>query len=374
MTAPAEVRESSARLKAWLVGEALPLWWARGVDLARGGFVDRLDLQGRPSVDAPKRVRVQARQAYVYGLAAQRGWMAGAEDAARHALAGLAAMRGSDGLYGAQASLDGMGRLYDQAFALLALATGHAVFAEAALEREARALMARLAPFAHPLGGYAEAPGLAEPLFANPNMHLFESFQAWSEVGGDPAWDQLAAGQARLALQRLIDPATGVLYEAYEADWRIAAAPERRVVWPGHLYEWAFLLLRWKAGGAAERAAALGQIDVAERAGVDYARGVAIFALDGALAPTDRGARLWAQTERLRAVALAASLTGEARWWASAGEASRSLEAFLATPTPGLWRDWTDETGGFRDEPAPASSFYHIVGAIAELERLLGGG
>jgi len=95
-----------------------------------------------------------------------------------------------------------------------------------------------------------------------------------------------------------------------------------------------------------------------------------MFALDGRLEPVDRGARLWAQTERLRAVATAASLTGDDGLWAAALEACGALEAFLATPTPGLWRDWMDEAGVFREEPAPATSFYHIVGAIAELERL----
>jgi mannose/cellobiose epimerase-like protein (N-acyl-D-glucosamine 2-epimerase family) len=32
-----------------------------------------------------------------------------------------------------------------------------------------------------------------------------------------------------------------------------------------------------------------------------------------------------------------------------------------------------DETGAFREEPAPASTLYHIVGAIAELEQIVEG-
>ena len=55
------------------------------------------------------------------------------------------------------------------------------------------------------------------------------------------------------------------------------------------------------------------------------------------------------------------------------GDALRGLGRFLDVPTRGLWRDWMDEGGGFVEEPAPASSFYHIVGAIAELERLTQG-
>jgi mannose-6-phosphate isomerase len=282
-------------------------------------------------------------------------------------------MRRADGLYrastpAAPAPLDGMGLLYDQAFVLLALDTGRAVFADARYEREADDLRERLAVFAHPLGGFAEAPGMLSPLFSNPNMHLFESFEAWSEVAADPRWRELTDSLARLALDRLIVAGEGVLYESYATDW---GPPATRVVWPGHLYEWAYLLLRWPGGDEATRIAAMQLIEVAERTGVDRTRGVAMFALDGALAPIDRGARLWAQTERLRAVAHAASLTGEAALWEATTQASAAVEAFLDTPTLGLWRDWMDEAGAFREEPAPASTLYHLVGAIAELEQVV---
>jgi len=372
--APTALRDARARLDTWLTRHALPLWWERGADHAAGGFVDRLAHDGAPATGFAKRVRVQARQAYVYGLAAAQGWMAGADGAARHALAGLAAMKRADGLYSLaparEAPLDGMGLLYDQAFALLALATGFAAFGEPELEREAHALREQLTDFAHRLGGFAETPGLAAPLFANPNMHLFESFQAWSAASDDPTWAKLAAAQARLAQERLIDPSTGVLHETYGPDWRPVSGPDR-VVSPGHLFEWGYLLLAWNGGGKAERAAGLRLIEEAERTGIDRRRGVAIFALDGSLGPVDRNARLWAQTERLRAAALAVRLTGDPQWWSAALEASQTLEAFLETPTPGLWRDWMDESGAFREEPAPASSFYHIVGGIAGLQRLL---
>jgi mannose-6-phosphate isomerase len=47
----------------------------------------------------------------------------------------------------------------------------------------------------------------------------------------------------------------------------------------------------------------------------------------------------------------------------------KGLWLYLDTPVPGLWWDRLRPDGGFVDEPAPASSFYHIACAIAELER-----
>jgi len=128
-------------------------------------------------------------------------------------------------------------------------------------------------------------------------------------------------------------------------------------------------LMDWPDADAATLASALQLAEVAERTGVDRA-GFAIFAQDENLRPLDRGSRLWSQTERIRTCARAAALTDDGLLWDATVQACEALQAFLHTPTPGLWRDWRGETGVFREEAAPASSFYHIAGAIAELARL----
>jgi mannose-6-phosphate isomerase len=369
----AALAEAYGRLRRWLFEDALPIWQAKGADPA-GGYHDRLNQDGTPA-PGPKRLRVQARQAHVYAIAARLGWQGPAEAACRHGLDFVLGRRqASDGFYRIDPSrppapLDGMGELYDQAFVLLALASGQGLFGGGHYEAAAQALRESLATCALPCGGFSEAPGFTEPLFANPNMHLYEACQAWVEVSFDPDWRSATMSLTKLALDRLIDPRSGVLYESYDAEWRAPAQVGEQVVWPGHLYEWAWLLMNCPQGGPAGLAAALRLIEVAERTGVDPARGVAIFALGGDLAPADRGARLWSQTERLRACLRAAALTKNAALWRAGLDASRALEAFLDVPTPGLWRDWMDEAGRFREEPAPASSLYHIVGAIAELAR-----
>ena len=98
--------------------------------------------------------------------------------------------------------------------------------------------------------------------------------------------------------------------------------------------------------------------------GVD-GRGVAFNALDQNLRPRDLTARLWPQTERLKAAVAASD-------WEAAALAGQGLWKYLETGVPGLWRDRMNPDGSFIEEPAPASSFYHIVGAILDLDRAVG--
>jgi mannose-6-phosphate isomerase len=372
--APARLVAARDTLKAWLIGHAYRLWWRVGADHVDGGYHDRLALSGT-AVAGLKRARVQARQAISYVLAPEFGWTGPSGEAAAHGLDFLFARhRRADGLYLTTVSqagqpLDGAVDLYDQAFVLFALAAVRAPGDEGKA-RAAEALLTRLP--AHPLGGYRDFAG--DALRSNPNMHIFEAALAWIEAGGGPVWRAVAESQARLAMTRLIDPETGALGETFDADWRAPSEPRARRVEPGHQFEWAWLLMRWSAidGGGQALAAALRLIELAERSGVDPGRGVAIDALDGTLAPRELGARLWPQTERLKAAVLAARITGDAQCWAMAERAVAGLARYLDVPTPGLWRDRLTSQDVFVEEPAPASSFYHIVLAILELDRAAG--
>ena len=53
-----------------------------------------------------------------------------------------------------------------------------------------------------------------------------------------------------------------------------------------------------------------------------------------------------------------------------AADAADGLMRYLDCPVPGLWRDRIDADGRVVDEPVPASSFYHLVAAIAEISAL----
>ena len=63
MTPPSDafprLRQALLPFLDWVRTDALPFWGNTGVDWARGGFHERLDLDGHPIEQVPKRVMVQ---------------------------------------------------------------------------------------------------------------------------------------------------------------------------------------------------------------------------------------------------------------------------------------------------------------------------
>ena len=174
-----DVASEAAALKRWLFDVALPLWWKDGADRVRGGFHEAIDLDGRP-LARPHRARVITRQAFAYYQAGRLGWNGPWRDAVRHALdyfrehfiaadATVASMVDLDGKV-SDPSFD----LYNQAFALLAYASGQRTFGEAdGWRRQAAALGTTLEQsYAHPLGGFVEDRAGGLPQRSNPHMHL----------------------------------------------------------------------------------------------------------------------------------------------------------------------------------------------------------
>jgi mannose-6-phosphate isomerase len=359
---------AAAWFDAWLTQAALPLWAGAGLDAGRGGFQEALTLDGAPA-PGPRRSRVQTRQVWVYATAARSGLGAGYGEAARGAWdLHQVRYRRADGRFARAADpdggiVDGTAELYDQAFALLALAALEAL-SPGAHAREALALLEALAPLRHAAGGYREEG--ERPFQANALMHLFEAALAWEAAAGPGArgpWASLAGELAGLALTRFIDPATGAIREFFDAQWEALPDPAGGLLEPGHQFEWATLLDRWgEARGRADARAAALRLHAAGMAGVDPARGIAAGALWSDLTVRDAATRLWAQTEHLKA----ALVFGAA---ADALRAAEGLALFLETPVRGLWRDRRLADGSFAEGPAPATSLYHLLGAILPLRE-----
>ncbi|MFG1461268.1 AGE family epimerase/isomerase [Xanthobacter sp. DSM 24535] len=371
-------REQERRqLLAWLFEQALPLWSTVGVDRARWGFFEKLTPDGIPTED-PRRARVLGRQIFSFATAAKLGWDGPARDLVRHGLDALEARYfDANGLVRSVIDADGkvlVGTfdLYDHAFVLFGLAAAHAAGERPAeLAARARTLLARMrSEFAHPTAGFEESQPRTLPLKANPHMHIFEASLAWSQTSPDPEWLAQADEIAELCLARFLDPATGALREFYDGDWTALTDHEGSVVEPGHQFEWAWLLIRW---GLLRRrrdaiAAARRLIDLAETKGVDTTRGLAINELNADLTVRDDRARLWPQTERIKAFTALAGIaeTPQERAFAEAkvAEAARGLMRFFVHPVPGAWWEHIGADGKPIVEPSRASSLYHIICAI----------
>lgn len=377
-----DIRAAGGDLKAWLIEAALPTWHAHGVDRDRGGFheVLGLDLAIAPH---PRRTRVLARQIYAFVAGGRLGWQGPWQEVARHGTTYfLHRAVGGDGYVRLTIEADGRPRddsfsLYDQAFGLFGFAAAAEVEGlRATAEAEAVALRDRLArDFRHPERGFEEGRPPRLPLKSNPHMHLLEACLAWEAAGGDPGWSALADEIAALALDRLIDPESGWLREFFDAGWRPMPGEEGRICEPGHQFEWAWLLVRWGKlrNNAAAIAAARRLVALGERFGVDPARGVAVNRVRDDGTVLDPHARLWPQTERIKGHLALASVAEDAATRhahrATAAAAARTLARYLAVERAGLWRDSMAPDGDFRHEPAPASTFYHIVCAIAEIDQ-----
>ena len=372
----------AAALRDWLVDQALPLWTRIGVDRSGGGYHEQIDRQGRP-VEAPRRTRVVARQVYVFATAARRGWAADADESVEHGLHFLLhKSKKSDGTFASAVDtsgnvLDARFDLYEQAFALFALASARRDRPDReGLRLEAERLLAVLRQrWAHPQAGFEESMPPSLPLRANPHMHLLEAALAWAEASEGAQrrpWTDFADQLAGLALARLIDPVSGAVREQFDADWRPLPGAAGRLVEPGHQFEWAWLLLRWIAQGGdpRARAAALRLIAIGEAHGVDRGRNVAVNALDDAWTVTDAAAKVWPQTERVKAwhQAVAEAAAGAAPDGAHAAERLAASLAGLAqylVPEPaGLWQETMGPDGRYEPQHCRASSLYHIVCAI----------
>lgn len=349
-------------LRPWLTQRSWPCWLAHGVDWRAGAFHESLTLGGHASTAEFRRLRVVARQIYSFSQAHRHGLPRAAEAVelgldflrrrARLPEGGYAWRFGLDGRV-----LDARRDLYDHAFVLLALAHATAVLPAAPL----RALALELDDYVihrlgHASGGYLESLPPSLPRRQNPHMHLLEARLAAAEAFGEERFLDGAQRLVALFRRRFLDPATGTLVELLDDDLK----PLPGAVEPGHHCEWVWLL-DWHARLAGHHAApaeARALRDFAERFGPLPSGPLRdAVARDGT--PLSDAARLWPQAERLKSAALA-------------GEAP--LRDAVAAITPylrpdGLWHERRLEDGGLSQEPAPASSLYHLSCALDFVTR-----
>ncbi len=368
MSASAALAEERSALRSWLLERALPLWLAHGVDTTRGGFFEALDLKSYHCAAPFRRLRVVARQVVVFSQAHQAG-VAGASDAVRLGLDFLSRHAAqTDGGYAWRFDLlhrpiDHTRDLYDHAFVLLAFASAAPVVGADVTRAPARALFDWLeVAFAHPQGGYVESLPPALPRRQNPHMHLLEALMAAVDVFGDEAFRAGAERLIDLFSRQLFDPGRGALPEFFDDFWRPVERSGGYVVEPGHHCEWVWLLHRAEALGV--RVGLTGTasrlMEFVDLYSIDSRYGGIFDEVSSDGGVVSQGSRLWPQTERLRAEHLASGRTDAQRL-----AALRCLAAYLRPD--GLWHERRHPDGTLSEEAAPASSLYHLTGAILSL-------
>jgi mannose/cellobiose epimerase-like protein (N-acyl-D-glucosamine 2-epimerase family) len=370
-------RDIVETLRTLMTDHSLPLWAREGWDSSRGGFVERLDPEGKADCLAPRRVRVQARQIYSFAKAAQLGWYPQGQEIAMKGLDYLLSKAKSpDGRAGFVHLLDPDGKIlnplrdaYDHAFVLLALTTVYELSGDGRVREEMDSLVAFLdAGLRSPHGGFIEGIPATLPRRQNPQMHLFEAMIAAYDATHDVAYQNRAGDLFGLFIASLYDAKREVLGEYFEEDW---SRIEPVIVEPGHQAEWVWLLKGFERITGCPTGRHRAQLLSSALRFRDDATGCLIDEGDaeGKIRKSTR--RLWPQTEIAKAW-IAQAEAGEQ------GAADQALEAlarlhrhYLTHPVPGGWYDRFDRDNRSLVEPIPASSFYHIICAIAEAERVL---
>jgi len=370
----ADVQKNHARAKAWLFDAAFPLWSTNGVD-PRGGFREKLALDGSAIEDEKTRVRVQARQTFCYAAAAEMGWPQGAEFARMGADYILSKGFHGNGLPGmtlkpGEGLIDDRIDLYDVAFVLFALSSAARALDDDGLRQQVRRLLGTIdellkRPDAE--GGYLEVlpkPSLREQ---NPHMHLLEGMLAAYEVTGDELALKAARHLEAFAIKVFIDQKDGALHELANPD---GSRPDDDRYEAGHQFEWTWLLH--------EKARLCAEAPHPCVAGL-ISKGRALTRPDGRVALShhfdgtvrEEIIRSWIITEAIKAyIVMAESGDGKAF-----DEITRSCDV--------LFEDHLLDNGGWMDKvdldlnPAstdmPASTFYHVVLAMKELGRFSDG-
>jgi len=368
-----QAEHSCVEARLWAVEQALPLWTEAGYDPARGLFHERLDYDRNPLVLPGLRLMVQARQIATYARATLRGW----HNASAKALTCVETIRKlyhrADGAPGWVFSIapdnkpaDKKRDLYAHAFVLYALAWVYRLAPDTGLVQLADETLAEMDEiFAAPNGGYLDADNAAVTVRnQNPHMHMLEALLALSEATGLERYFARAESLCSLACKHYVT-AEGALIEEYDAAWRPLHPAGQNRVEPGHIFEWAWLI------GEFERLSRRDLSDVRMRLltfgtqhGIDAETGLAYDAINENGVLTTATLRLWPQTEHIKALAMMHRLGDDKASTQADKLITAMMRTFSLDTLHGGWVDQCDKAQNRRVDYMPASSLYHIMGAI----------
>jgi mannose-6-phosphate isomerase len=253
---------------------------------------------------------------------------------------------------------------------LLALSTVYRLNQDSQVRHEIESLLLFLdTGLRSPHGGFVEGIPATMPRRQNPQMHLFEAMIATFDATGDPIYQSRADDLYRLFAANLYDRQRRVLGEYFEEDW---SRIEPICVEPGHQAEWVWLLKGFERITGCPTARHRAELLTSALRYRDDVTGCLFDEgdADGNIRRFTR--RCWPQTEIAKAW-IAQAESGEQGAIEEAKSALvRLYRYYLHHPVPGGWYDQFDRDNRSLVDTIPASSFYHILSAVAEAERVLG--
>ncbi|WP_045855859.1 AGE family epimerase/isomerase [Teredinibacter purpureus] len=373
-----DLRDAAVRWVGWMKDQALPRWASDGINAKNGAAYERFLVNGVIDEKANARMRVQARQMFVFSIASVEGWMDSA--LSKSIVDGISAFSETNGrhpsgqgyvhvLAADYTVADGKRDLYDHAFFLLSCAARFKAFGDEAAIKSANDIMAFLdSELGQVGGGWLEGDYDTDRRRQNPHMHMFEALLSLYDATGDAKWLARAGEIFGLFETQFFDAKFGVLREFFNHDWTLLDNDDADIIEPGHMMEWVWLL-RWY-----ERVSGH---DVSYFTDVMYEKGLVDgMAHDGilvdAVSPTgdviNGDKRSWAMTELIKASLVQAEAGIEGAKATALAALNTLMDAYISDEHAGLYVDQLDADSVVVGDTAQASILYHLLMAIVELD------
>ncbi|MGJ8692722.1 MAG: AGE family epimerase/isomerase [Thalassotalea sp.] len=365
----------------WLANSALPLWSLKGID-KDGASIEQFLANGDTDAKSNKRIRVQARQMFVFAAANQQGWINNGFDlvASLESFCQKYATVPEKSHYAHIVNADNMiinpnNDLYDIAFFLLAYAWRYHVFNDLNALKQANKLLNTIdnklkdAP-----GGWMEGDYSASNRRQNPHMHLFEAFLTLYEFTHDGKWLAKAGEIYCLFETTFFDHKNKVLLEFFSDNWHVADGELGATVEPGHMMEWVWLLRQYqKFTQAPVDNYCHALYHNALTLGLDKTSNLLLDEVSLIGHTTKKTKRCWPMTEWIKASLAQAEFTSAQDKYDYTSDTLTAIKAltkyYLVSPHSGQYIDSIDQDNNVSVDTAPASTLYHLMVAGLEAQK-----
>jgi len=368
---------SAEKVSSWLYETALPLWSEIGIDRKHGGFIERLDLSGRPLDIGYKRTRITGRQLFVFCHAYQSGHQQ-YEPLIEQGLAFLLRFQKGNRAGEWRRSVSTAGEvfddtidLYDYAFVLFGLAWWYRISSDRkAWKLAIDTLQFIKAELRHPSGiGFVHERSAGEPYQQNPHMHLVEALIEWFDVTRDQIfYDELIH---LISLFRNNFFFEGTLREYFNSAWLPVVAREGQIIEPGHMAEWAWILDRFSKllnDSHADLSSKL--MEFVKLCRQKNESGLIFDIVGPNFEVIKTSTRLWPQTEFIKGLIAEPSDTNDTLATIVESHINMIFSQFIEPAFKGGWLEHLDANGQPIVDYIPASSLYHLSLAFTEIIRV----